>query len=314
MSNAVAIDIGGTMLKYALVNPGGEILFESSRKTESDPTIRRGMENIRKSLSEVLAFARRENLPVSGIGAGAPGIIDNGLVIACGGNVPELEGMPLGKLLEESFALPVVVENDASLMGLAELHYGAAKGLTDIIFLTIGTGVGGAMVLNGKLYGGYQNRGGEFGHIHVASDGRRCTCGAIVCVEAMASVNALIEEYTSAGAAKDTIVDGKLIVSRYLEGEKEAVQVMKNHFEYLGRAIAGLINIFSPQKIVIGGGITGAGSFYVEEIEKSSLGKAMKETSAHTRVVAAELGNRAGFLGAAALLFDTLNSNKSNPA
>jgi len=90
--------------------------------------------------------------------------------------------------------------------------------------------------------------------------------------------------------------------------------VMKNHFEYLGRAIAGLINIFSPQKIVIGGGITGAGSFYVEEIEKSSLGKAMKETSAHTRVVAAELGNRAGFLGAAALLFDTLNSNKSNPA
>jgi glucokinase len=311
MMNAIGIDIGGTNIKYALVSEQGEILFESIRKTESDPVVFRVLENIKKSIHEIIGFAEKNNLPIAGIGVGAPGIIDHGLVTACLGNLPELEGMPLGQLLNDHFSLPVKVDNDASLMGLAELRFGAAKGLTDVIFLTIGTGIGGAMVLNGSLYGGYQNRGGEFGHIHVASNGRKCTCGAVGCMEAMASVTALIEEYKSLLPEFAREPDGKEIVAQYQLNQEAALIAMNRHFDYLGTGIAGLINVFSPQKIIIGGGITEAGSFYTDQIRKNSLGKAMKETSGQTTIEAAMLGNKAGFLGAAALIFNSFRTDKT---
>jgi glucokinase len=310
MMNAIGIDIGGTNIKYALVTERGEILFESIRKTESDPVIFRVLDNIKKSIHEVIDFAGKTNLPIAGIGVGAPGIIDRGLVTACLGNLPELEGMPLGQLLYDHFSLPVKVDNDASLMGLAELRFGAAKGLTDVIFLTIGTGIGGAMVLNGSLYGGYQNRGGEFGHIHVASIGRICTCGAVGCMEAMASVTALIEEYKSLLPEFIREPDGKEIVAQYHLNQEAALIAMNHHFDYLGTGIAGLINVFSPQKIIIGGGITEAGTFYTDQIRKNALGKAMKETSGQTRIEPAMLGNKAGFMGAAALIFDSSRTVK----
>jgi glucokinase len=303
MMNAIGIDVGGTNIKYALVSERGEILFESIRETGSDPVVFRVLENIKKSVREVIRFAEENHITVSGIGVGAPGIIDNGLVTACMGNLPELEGMPLGRLLHEHFLIPVKVENDASLMAIAELRFGAAKGFTDVIFLTVGTGIGGAMVLNGKLYGGFAGRGAEFGHIHVATNGFTCTCGAVGCLEAMASVPALIREYKSFNPVADD-PDGKEIVALYHANEAAAVLAMKHHFDYLGTGIASLINIFSPQKIIIGGGITEAGSFYTDQIRWNALGKSMKETSRHTRIEPAMLGNRAGFLGAAAMIFD----------
>jgi glucokinase len=303
MMNAIGIDVGGTNIKYALVQEGGEILFESIRKTESDPVIFRVMGNIKKSIHEVIRFAEENNLTISGIGVGAPGIINNGLVTACIGNLPELEGMPLERLLREHFLMPVKVENDASLMALAELWFGAAKGLTDVIFLTVGTGIGGAMVLNGKLYAGFENRGAEFGHMHVATNGFTCTCGAIGCLEAMASVPALIKEYRSFHPAIQEEPDGREIVALYHANQKAAVLAMNHHFDYLGTGIAGLINIFSPQKVIIGGGITEAGSFYTDQIRKNALSKAMKETSVQTSIEPAMLRNKAGFLGAAAMIF-----------
>ncbi|HMI64195.1 MAG TPA: ROK family protein, partial [Puia sp.] len=244
-----------------------------------------------------------------GIGIGVPAIIDEGLVTACTANLPEMEGMPLGSRLATQSGMRVSVGNDANLMGLAEWKFGAARNCTDAIFLTIGTGIGGAMLVNGKLYAGYRNRGAELGHIIVETDGRSCGCGGKGCLEAYASIKALIEDYKSnlPEQEKDrlemeTVITGSLIISRYLESQPAAVLAMRHHFDYLTAGIAGLINIFSPQKLIIGGGISDAGDFYIQQIREQAMNRAMKETSLNTIVELAQLGNKAGFLGAAALV------------
>lgn len=324
MSYAIGIDLGGTQIKYGLVDDGGGIVAASMCATGSQRggatsrgcgdslqggqslqggrQISRVMENLQAAVAELLDVARAGGHVVEGIGVGAPGIIDGDLVIGCGGNLPEMEGVALGPQMAERFGLRVAVNNDANCMGLAEARWGTAQAVGDVVFLTIGTGVGGALILDGRLYGGYRNRGTELGHIHVAGGERPCTCGARGCLEAQASVTALVGDYKNlAGAAG--AVDGKEIVRRYLAGEPAALRAMNLHFDYLASGVASLINIFAPQKLIIGGGISESGDFYIAEVRDRAMKLAMKETSEYTVIEAARLGNNAGFLGAAALMF-----------
>lgn len=301
MSSAIGIDIGGTYIKYGLADHTGNILFESVKPTYVSG--KRVYDNIGEILVELKTYAAEKGLVPDGIGIGVPAFVDKGWVTGCQANLPELDGMALGSLLAAEAKMPVSVENDANLMGLAEWKFGAARGASDAIFLTIGTGIGGAMILNGELYAGYRNRGAELGHIIVQPDGHPCGCGGRGCLEAHASVNALIEDYRRCRTGQEETVSGHLVVSAYLEGEPAALLAMNRHFDWLGVGIAGLINIFSPQKLIIGGGISEAGEFYVQEIRQRALGRAMKEISAGVSIEAAQLGNKAGFLGAAAIVF-----------
>jgi glucokinase len=278
------------------------------------------MENLEAAVEEMLHVAHLGGHGVEGIGIGAPGIIDGDHVIGCAGNLPEMEGVALGRQIAGTFGMRVVVNNDANCMGLAEARWGTAQAVEDVVFLTIGTGVGGALILDGRLYGGYRNRGTELGHIHVAGGKRLCTCGARGCLEAQAAVTALVQDYrdlsggASAGeanirtggsqtAGETNAVDGKEIVRRYLAGETAAVGAMNLHFDYLASGVASLINIFAPQKLIIGGGISESGDFYISEVRERAMNLAMKETSEFTSIEVARLGNNAGFLGAAALVF-----------
>jgi len=309
MSYAIGIDLGGTNIKYGLADHSGNILFESVRPTYLPGGTVFG--NIADSIKEVKVYAVSRGLGIEGIGIGAPAIVDNGLVTGCFTNLPELEGMALGGRLQEQTGMPVWVENDANLMGLAEWKYGAARGVSDAIFLTIGTGIGGAIVVNGELYAGYRRRGAELGHIIVQADGGYpCGCGGSGCLEAHASVKALIEDYRrclastgNTGLAVSEGITGSLIVTQYLEGQPAAIEAMGRHFHWLAAGIAGLINVFSPQKVIIGGGISESGEFYIRQIREQTFARAMKETSLNTLIEAARLGNKAGFLGAAALVF-----------
>ncbi|HVU58926.1 MAG TPA: ROK family protein [Puia sp.] len=304
MSYAIGIDLGGTQIKYGLVDDRGGIVVSSMCATGSqrDGQPSRVMENLGTAVAEMLDVARARGCAVEGIGVGAPGIIDGDLVIGCEGNLPEMEGVALGPAIAGKFGLRVVVNNDANCMGLAEAKWGTAQAVGDVVFLTIGTGVGGALILDGRLYGGYRNRGTELGHIHVASGERPCTCGARGCLEAQASVTALVEDYKEI-SREDILINGKEIVGRYLAGEPAAVRAMQLHFDYLASGVASLINVFAPQKLIIGGGISESGDFYIAEVRERALKLAMKETSEYTVIEAARLGNNAGFLGAAALLF-----------
>jgi len=296
MSYAIGIDIGGTNIKYGIADADGGIVYEGLKATG------RPLENLKKVIAACRQEALLRRLVIEGIGIGVPAILDGEIVTGCGENLPEIEGLALGVLLQQYAQLPVVVENDANLMGLAEQRFGAARGMIDVVFLTVGTGIGGALVLNGRLYGGHHNRGAELGHIRVDHPGLPCGCGASGCLEAHASVKALIRDYEEKGGEKG--VDGRYVFARYLEGDGPAVKAMTRHFDYLGSGIASLINIFSPQKVVIGGGITEAGEDYIHPIRQRALSLAMKETAAHTLIEGALLGNKAGFLGAVARVFD----------
>ena len=307
MKYAIALDIGGTSIKYTLVNQNGDILYESSETTQSKENPRPLSDIIKSIVRKMTDYARSRDWGIYGIGIGVPSVVDNGVVLFAN-NLPELDNQQLDLALAE-FNLPVFIDNDANLMGLGEVIYGAAKGLSDIVFLTVGTGIGGALFLNGRLYGGYRNRGTELGHLIIHGlNGNQCTCGASGCLEAHASVSALIALYRQLleknGREIPSRIDGKYIVERYKAQEKEAVLAMEDHFRNLSLGVASLINIFAPQKVIIGGGISESGDFYIDNIREQVGKYVMKETSYFTTIELARFGNKAGCLGAAALVFN----------
>jgi len=306
MKFAITLDIGGTNVKYALIDQRGRIVYESLKSTNGEGSNLSFLERLKSIIREVIDYAESHNLEISGIGIGVPSVVDDGTVLFAN-NLLELNNQNLCVLLSE-FNIPVFVENDANMMGLGEVAYGSSKGLSDVVFLTIGTGIGGALFLNGELYGGYHNRGTELGHIIIhGTNGNSCTCGASGCLEAHASTNALIHFYRrlmdKRGKSISNSINGKYITERYEAQEEEAILATNDHFDNLALGVASLINVFAPQKLIIGGGISESGDFYIRNIRERVEKLVMKETSLFTTIDVASLGNKAGCLGAAALVF-----------
>jgi len=307
MRYAVGIDLGGTFVKFALVSENGDILFDDKLSIGGKALRDDILETVSKAIGLVIQKAGESDLKVIGIGFGSPGIVDGGIVHGGADNLNGWEKINISERYSQEFGLPVFVDNDANVMGLGEAVYGAAKGCTDVIFLTVGTGIGGAIVMNGQLYGGFKNRGTEMGHVTIDHKGIPCNCGGRGCLEAYASTNALIGQYAKRSGTSEREINGHYIVEKFLEGETAAVECMQEHTDYLGHAIAGFINTFAPQKVIIGGGISEAGQFYIDMIKKSAFSYVMPDCSRFTDVVGATLGNSAGCLGAASLIFKNCN-------
>ncbi len=304
---AAGIDLGGTFVKYALVSSAGDILTEGKFPIGGKATKDDTLNAIQSSIQMVIDKAKEENIDIIGIGIGSPGIVYDAVVIGGADNLQGWENIDLGTIFSTKFNLPVFADNDANVMGLGEVAFGSAKDSTDVIFFTVGTGIGGAIVADGKLYGGYKNRGAELGHVTIDHKGIECNCGGRGCLEAYASTSALIEQYAALKGTDTEGIDGHYIVDKFHEGEKEAVQCMEEHTEYLGHGLAGFINTFAPQKVIIGGGISEAGQFYIDMIKKSAFSYAMPDCAEYTDVVGATLGNNAGCLGAASLIFNNID-------
>ncbi len=305
---AIGIDLGGTEVKSALVNQEGVIIRSARRPSEATKSRNAVIKNIGAAIKE-LDVDDVVAGQVVGVGIGTPGIVEHNFIIGGADNLKDWESFDLAQELSAYTQLPISVGNDASLMALGEVYYGAAKGLTDAIFITVGTGIGGAMLLNGKMYGGFRNRGGEFGHIRLDPQGRMCTCGVRGCLEAQASTTALIADFleisSRQGAVLDSaIVDGRYITNLYKNGDSCAITAFNRHFDALSAGIGGFINIFSPQVVVVGGGISEAGDFYIESIREGVETYVMKSCAENTRIERALLGNKAGSLGAAAMVFN----------
>lgn len=299
-SFAIGIDIGGTSLKCGVVNQSGEIVFSflvplKEAKTEKEITS--------LIVIAILQCANQLNEPIVGVGIGFPGVIDNNVIIGGGDNLPNFKQLELGKTLKKLTGYNIVIDNDANLMGLGELIYGAAKDCTDAVFLTVGTGIGGAIMIDKKLHGGYNNRGAELGHIVIQQNGIACACGGRGCLETYASVTALIDYYQSLNKSSVDEIDGRYIIEKYLSGEIHAIKAMKRHFDYLAAGIASFVNVFSPQKVVIGGGISESGQFYIDELTRRTQALAIPVALANATIVAANLGNKAGLLGCCANVF-----------
>ena len=307
MRYAAGIDLGGTFVKLALVSEKGDFLFEEKLSIGEKASKEKILDTIRDAIQLVLKKAREENISVIGIGIGSPGVVYDGVVVGGAENLNGWENLDLSSIFSDKFGLPVFVDNDANVMGLGESVYGAAKDCTDVIFITVGTGIGGAMIINGKLYGGYKNRGAELGHFTIDHKGIDCNCGGRGCLEAYASTAALIKQYAELSGKNADAIDGHYIVKKFKEGEEHALECMNEHVDYLGHGIASFINTFAPQKVVIGGGISEAGQFYIDMIKKTVFNYVMPDCAIYTDIVGASLGNKAGCLGAASLVFTNIN-------
>ena len=308
MEYAIGIDLGGTSIKYALVDKAGNSFFEGKLPSFASVSAAKVMEQLIKAATLLKDEAAKQDWNVLGIGLGTPGIVDETNRIVLGGaeNIIGWENIDVASLMEKQMSLPVVVGNDANLMGLGETKYGAGRGCTHVVFLTVGTGIGGAVIIDGKLFNGYANRGTELGHVPLIANGEHCACGAVGCLEYYASTSALTRRFSILAKEQnlsfDTEINGELIVRLYHEDFPLAVEGMNEHFYYLGRGIAGFVNIFSPQRIVIGGGVAESGSFYLEKIRAVFKKHVIADCALNTKIVAAELGNKAGLIGAASLI------------
>ena len=314
MKYNIGIDLGGTAIKYGLVSTNGQLIFESQLPTQADCGAETVLQNIIKAVSAVQDKCYELRIIPAGIGIGTPGIVDKTNRIVMGGadNIVGWINVNIADKVEETCKLPTFINNDANLMGLGEQAYGAAKDCSDVLFLTVGTGIGGAIIIDGKLFGGYENRGTELGHIPLFFDGIPCSCGSVGCLETYASTSALIQQFNDKCNKLNTSfgneITGKLISEFYHHNNSIAVECLTNHWAYLGRGIAGLVNIFSPQKVVIGGGISESGDFYLKNLEKEFRKYVMPDCAVNTQLCLAQLGNKAGILGAAQFAFSSIKN------
>lgn len=307
---AIGIDLGGTSVKYALIDNEGVFYFQGKLPSKADVSAETVIGQLVTAINEVKAFAQEQGYQINGIGIGTPGIVDSTSRIVLGGaeNINGWENIHLADRIEKETGLPALLGNDANLMGLGETMYGAGQGATHVVFLTVGTGIGGAVVIDGKLFNGYANRGTELGHVPLIANGEPCACGSVGCLEHYASTSALVRRFSQRITDADISypneeINGELIVRLYKQGDKIAQLSLEEHCDFLGHGIAGFINIFSPQKVVIGGGLSEAGDFYIQKVSEKARGYAIPDCAVNTQIIAAALGNKAGSIGAASLFF-----------
>lgn len=286
---AVSIDLGGTYIKFGLVNLEGEIIWQSKVATPAD-----SRENVLDQLVDCVNKARTIKDPKC-IGIGTPGLVDfkKGIVI---NGAPQLNcwnDLALSDIISERTGLPVFVDNDANLMGLGEYRFGNNKELENLVFLTIGTGIGGAIIMNGELCRGGFFAGGEFGLIPYNRLGKSGFW------EEFGSTKAMVIDYCRRkGVLEDEEINGKFIFKNAEEGDKDALAAIEEHTDILGFGIAGLLSSLNPEKVIIGGGISESGENYLRSINERVKNYAAPECYAGVEIEAAILGNKAGFLGA----------------
>ncbi len=257
---------------------------------------------------EELAVQNRGVL--AGIGVGSPGTIKfpEGLVTGASPNIPGWTGVNISSIFSE-FPFKVVADNDANCMGLGEHLFGAGKGTTNGFYTTIGTGIGGAIIIGGALYRGASSCAGEFGHTVFIYDGIQCKTGRRGCLEqyvnSAALVNSAIEclkrNPGSVLSKVEETLTPKLILEAFNQGDQAATEAVEENAVMLGTAIGSMVNLLNPEIVVIGGGISLGGQKYIELIRESIFSFAFESTTSVLRVEAAKLGNEAGWIGAACL-------------
>ena len=313
----LGIDIGGTAVKLAVVDQFAETCYESSSPTPAEEGLGSFLADLRQNIDRALFEAARRGANVAAIGIGVPGLVRRNRIIGGINNIPALAGVSLADELAE-LNLPIEVENDVYLMGMAESSFGTALEAADVIFLTVGTGIGAARKLDGRFYRGANGRSSEIGHMILSYGGAQCSCGNRGCFEVLASTPALINRYMDlayqGSSAPGVPPTGPELVRRYLAGEPPARAAFHFHFEHLAAGVASLINIFDPQQIVIGGGITESGDFYIREVRQRVAKNVMDASTAKTTIDKAGLGIRAGCIGAACLFADAATPGRVGSA
>jgi glucokinase len=313
----VGVDLGGTNIVVGLVPiEGGEVQALHTLPTEAQRgpkfVVDRIVEMIETSISKVLADSGGTRDQIAGVGIGSPGPLDRktGIVI----NTPNLgwRNFPLRDLISNGVGFPATLDNDANCATYGEWWLGAGRReVQTLVGVTLGTGIGGGIVLNGEIYHGASDAAGEIGHMTIDSNGRRCKCGNYGCLEAYASgpaiaLRAVEGMEVGAETTLGDLVGGKLdqitaatVFEAAAEGDAFAEEVVKDTARFLGAGVANLINILNPEMIVIAGGVTRAGEHLFAPLRAEVRRRAFKSAEEHCRIVPAELPGTAGVVGAA---------------
>ena len=310
----IGVDIGGMSIKAGIVD-NGAILYKESVITNGED-VNKFLNNCKNLLSNVIKKCKEMNLNPLGIGFGVPGLIDNKLGIICKMANINGQNIPLRDYLKE-LNLPIKISNDANVACLAEQRYGAAKNYSDVIMLTLGTGVGGGIVSNNKLIEGFEGKGAELGHICIQINGNKCGCGRRGCLETYASASALLKQ-TKVAMEKDknslmweytnydiNNVNGLTSFECAKKGDKTANEVIDKYIMYLGEGMLDFCNIFRPQVFVIGGGISNQDKYLTDKLQNYLEKQNYGYLSAPKSIVkVASLKNDAGIIGAASLFLE----------
>jgi len=311
----IGVDLGGTNIKFGIVSDKGEILHKGMLPAQANLGKDAILGNIKKGIEQSLSFARKKKIRMKGIGVGSPGSVNltTGTIEGSCPNLPQMVDVNLKKWFSDRFDYPIYVDNDANVMALAEHRFGAAKGYKDALCLTLGTGIGGGIILNGELFHGSNFAGAEFGHMSICYSGRKCNCGGIGCLEMYASAPAMVKDTIKLlRRNKESIIhkltNGNLeeltteiIFEAERKGDVLASDVINQACAYLGTGIASAVNLLNPQIVVIGGGVSEGGNKFIQRIEKEVKRRAFPSATKNLKIVKAKLGNNAGFIGAAIL-------------
>ncbi len=314
MTALVGIDLGGTQVRAILATEDGRVLARYRTRTAPEDGPEAVMGRIVAAARTVMAQAG--GLPIAGVGAGSPGPLDyrDGVVLAA----PNLGwiNVPLKARLEAELGLPVVVGNDANAAALAERRFGAARGVDNLVYMTVSTGIGGGIITGGRLLLGRRGFAGEIGHAAIEPHGPPCKCGNTGCLEALASGPAIARAAAErVGRGEPSVMlslaggDPKRITAEIVAeaargGDSLAADVLQNAAFYIGVALVNLIHILEPELILIGGGVAHAGDLLFDTIRSVVRQRAIPCMAAQVRIEPAALGDDAGVLGAIALFLE----------
>ena len=311
MKYYVGIDLGGTNTKIGLVDEKGNIIFTTIVKTDSMEGFSETIQRLSKILLQQVKSFDLNFDDVQSVGVGVPGPVLNSRVVKFWANFPWKNGVDLALEFEKNLGKPVKADNDVNVITLGEMWKGSAQGYKNVLGLAIGTGIGGGIIVDGKLVSGENGAGGEVGHIKVERDGKLCGCGQKGCWEAYASATGLIREAQSRLAVNKTNGLYEQVIGRDLEakdifdvakeGDAFALDLVDYEADYIALGIGNLLNVLDPEIVVVGGGVSLAGDILFDKVKERLKKYAFPSTTENLKIVAASLGNDAGILGAAYL-------------
>jgi glucokinase len=299
---AIGIDFGGTFIKMAMVNEQGRILHQ-----ESLPTARMREEALKEIVERVKKIIDdRCNENITGIGIGLPGPIDSekGIVKSLT-NVPGWKNFKLKKFIQEKLNKPTFIDNDANLTAYGEWKFGAGRGAKNLVCITLGTGVGGGIIIDNRLYRGSSLSAGEIGHIPIFENGPQCACKGRGCLERYVGSKFIIrlaKKYIK--NSKSRLADFQYITPQIIsecakKGDAVAIRIWEEIGTHIGTALTGIVNVLNPEKIVIGGGMSRAGRLIFEPVRRVVKLNAFKIAADVCKILPAKLGNNAGVIGSA---------------
>lgn len=298
MERYVGLDIGGTSIKMGIINHKGEVLYAETRSSKINHYQVPLIEVVKEAVKALKIYLRKNKVEVKGAGVSAAGQIDgeNGVVIGTCGNIPEWEGVSLRNTIAEILETEVVVANDGNCMALGEYWVGSGKGYQNIIAYTIGTGIGGGIIIDGRIFSGSNGIAGEIGHMILKQNGRLCTCGNGGCFEQYASMSALIRTVKKTTGRE--FQDGKEIFAAAKRGDPEIKKCLDQFLAYNAAGIASLVHIFNPQVVIVGGGVSEQGEYITRPLAKKVKEMVMPAFAERLVLTTAKLGNKAGMIGA----------------